>query len=240
VLSLAAHSDINTSSRDASTLDLNTKLKSTLTDYERNLASQWQLTDDDWVKYKQIMSGPRGTWSPGIDPLTALGVSATDESERKRYAELWIKVETSRAELEIAFEVERQAAAKRLLKGQLAINNSEWIKAWEENQERIDTRVDLYVDSNCTDECKSEFTELWGSIGDNATLDIYFKDGASSDDIGRWAAFMDIPPESVRSRTVTLNFDKGRSLETGIQYDSNINVRVLDVKSGSVTDTFKE
>ena len=64
-----------------------------LTDEEKSLARQWGLTDDDWVKFKKIMAGPRGIWSPGLDPLTALGVMETESEERRRYAEIWMKME---------------------------------------------------------------------------------------------------------------------------------------------------
>src|SRR5688572_10050093 len=115
-----------------STLD---KLAPTvLTEQDRSLAKQWMLSETDWVKYKKIMSGPRGIWSPGLDPITALGVSETDSQERKRYAELWIKMETRRVELEIAFEVERRLAGTRIHGNQLAVNNASWIREWEQNR----------------------------------------------------------------------------------------------------------
>ena len=120
-----------------------------LTEKDRSLARQWMLSETDWVKYKQIMSGPRGIWSPGLDPITALGVSETDPQERKRYAELWIKMETRRAELEMAFEVERQRAANRILGNQLAVNNTSWIREWEEKRVEVNKQVILFVDSEC-------------------------------------------------------------------------------------------
>ena len=150
-----------------------------LTEKDRSLAKQWMLSEIDWVKYKQIMSGPRGTWSPGLDPITALGVSETDPQERKRYAEIWIKIESRRAELEMAFEVERQRAAKNIFGNQLAFNNTSWIQEWEEKRVEINKQVILFVDSECKETCKSMFEELYESIGSNARLDIFFKEGAS-------------------------------------------------------------
>jgi integrating conjugative element protein (TIGR03759 family) len=115
----------NVISGNSSSLDMNAM--PLLTEHERSLAKQWMLKETDWVKYKQLMSGPRGIWSPGLDPITALGVSETDQKERKRYAELWIKVESRRAELELAFEVERQLAAKKILGDKLLVKNTQWI-----------------------------------------------------------------------------------------------------------------
>ena len=125
----------NVLSGNSSSLEMRTK--SFLTEHEKSLAKQWMLKETDWLKYKQIMSGPRGVWSPGLDPLTALGVSETDLTERKRYADIWIKVETKRTELELAFEVQRQIAAKEFHGDTLLINNTEWIKDWEKNRAKI-------------------------------------------------------------------------------------------------------
>lgn len=220
-----------------STLDK--EAAASLTEKDRSLAKQWMLSETDWVKYKEVMSGPRGIWSPGLDPITALGVSETDPQERKRYAELWIKMETRRAELEMAFEVERQRAASNILGNQLAVNNTSWIREWEEKRVEVNKQVILFVDSECKESCKSIFEELRASIGNNARLDIFFKQGASSDQIGQWASFMKIAPNVVRERAVTLNFDEGKSMELGIDMKSLPQVRVIDIKSGAVTATYK-
>lgn len=220
-----------------STLDKETA--ATLTENDKSLAKQWMLSETDWVKYKQIMSGPRGIWSPGLDPITALGVSETDPQERKRYAELWIKIETRRAELEMAFEVERQRAASRILGDQLAVNNSSWIREWEQKRIEINKQVILFVDPDCKDDCKLMFEELHASVGNNARLDIFFKQGATSEAIGQWASFMKIPPEVVRSREVTLNFDEGKSAEMDVDMAALPQVRVIDLKSGAIKATYK-
>lgn len=226
---------------------LNTEMKSTtdtssdlkMSEEDKSLARQWQLTDTDWLKYKTIMKGPRGVWSPGLDPITALGVSETDLVERKRYAELWIKVETKRAELEIAFEVERQIAAKRINGDQLAVNNQQWVQEWEAKRITVTKQVALFVDVKCVDACKALVEEVRASVGENATLDIFFVNGATSEAIGQWAASMKISPEIVRSKSITLNFDDGKSSSLKVDLKSLPQVRVVDTKTGAVTATFK-
>lgn len=220
-----------------STLDKEASTK--LTERDKSLAKQWMLSETDWVKYKQIMIGPRGIWSPGLDPITALGVSETDPQERKRYAEIWIKVESRRAALEIAFEVERRAAAQRINGDQLAVNNESWIRDWERKRVEVNKQVILFVDSGCREDCETLFQELHTSVGENARLDIFFKQGASSDDIGQWASFMKIPPEIVRNRGITLNFDEGKSGELKIDMVALPQVRVIDLKTGAITATYK-
>lgn len=51
-------------------------------------AQQWGLTDSEWQRYQQLHQGERGIWSPGLDPLTTLGVETNSDAERQRFAEL--------------------------------------------------------------------------------------------------------------------------------------------------------
>ncbi|MGH8490233.1 MAG: hypothetical protein ACREXS_15530, partial [Gammaproteobacteria bacterium] len=37
-------------------------------------SKRWGLTGEDWQRYERLMTGPRGIWSPHLDPVTALGV----------------------------------------------------------------------------------------------------------------------------------------------------------------------
>lgn len=215
-----------------------TEINENLTAKDRSLARQWQLSESDWVKYKRIMSGPRGTWSPGLDPITALGVSETDPRERERYANLWIQMESRRAELEIAFEVERQRAASRVLGQQMAVNNTVWIEEWESKRSALNQQVMLFVDADCREDCKAKFEEVKASVGDNARLDIFFPVGTSTDAIGEWASFMKIPPAVVRLRKITLNLDEGKSLALDVDLGALPQVRVADLNTGSVLKTF--
>lgn len=77
-------------------------------------AAKWGVTLKDWTKYEHIMKGPRGVWSPGLDPITALGVAAETQAERRRYAELFVRTEFAKVERELAFQREVDAAWKRL------------------------------------------------------------------------------------------------------------------------------
>lgn len=67
-------------------------------------ARQWGLSDSDWSRYQTLMKGERGIMSPGLDPLTALGVETDNSAERRRLAELWVKHEYQRTGKELAFQ----------------------------------------------------------------------------------------------------------------------------------------
>ncbi len=229
----------HTTNRDSVIEDSSkTGAHSELTDYEKDLAKQWMLKASDWIKYKKLMDGPRGIWSPGLDPITALGVSETDESERRRYAELWMKIETRKVELELAFEVERMAAAQRLHGDAKLVKNDDWIAEWRENHTRVKTKISAFVEDTCIDDCKDFYRKLSESVGDNAVLDIYFAPGATAESAGKWAESMNIDPAIVKTRKITLNFDQGTSDIMNINLAKLPQVRVLNVDTGEVSETF--
>ena len=64
----------------------------------------WQLQEQDWHRYQELIRGPRGLWSPGLDPITVLGIHAADEQERERLALILARVESHRLETELAFQ----------------------------------------------------------------------------------------------------------------------------------------
>ncbi|ELY9972914.1 TIGR03759 family integrating conjugative element protein, partial [Salmonella enterica] len=82
----------------------------------------WGLSDKEWQQYQQVLKGPRATQSPGIDPLMALGLEAKSASERRHFAEMWVREEYARVEKELAFQREVDAAWKRLYPNTLSVN----------------------------------------------------------------------------------------------------------------------
>ncbi|VEA26585.1 integrating conjugative element protein [Salmonella enterica subsp. enterica] len=67
-------------------------------------AGQWGLSADDYQRYQQLMKGPRGTQSPGLDPLSTLGIEAQTPAERRKFAEKWVKEEFARTQKELDFQ----------------------------------------------------------------------------------------------------------------------------------------
>ena len=67
-------------------------------------AAAWGLAETEWTRYEALMSGPRGAWSPGADPLLVLGAHARDAAERRRFAEAYVRAEQRRTAGELAFE----------------------------------------------------------------------------------------------------------------------------------------
>ena len=44
-------------------------------------ARDWGLSAEDWTRYRELMQGPLGVYSPALDPLTALGIEARSEED---------------------------------------------------------------------------------------------------------------------------------------------------------------
>jgi hypothetical protein len=53
---------------------------------------------------KRLRSADTHAYSPGIDPLTALGIEARSAEERRRYADLQVQAERRRVEKELAYQ----------------------------------------------------------------------------------------------------------------------------------------
>ncbi|HEY3986753.1 TIGR03759 family integrating conjugative element protein [Cedecea sp.] len=168
---------------------------------------QWGLSGEEYQRYRQLMGGPRGTQSPGLDPFTALGIEARSDAERKKYAEQWVKQEFARTEKELRFQREVDAAWLRLGVLPVSMGNAAGIAH--------DTggRLALFVKAKGCGQCDARLAAV---LADNRPVDIYLVDSKGSDSLLRdWARAHRIPADRVRSRQITLNHDGGRWMKFG-------------------------
>ena len=91
--------------------------RSAVVDEVEEAASTWGISRADYSRYRELMRGRRGVWSPEADPLLVLGAHARSAEERRRLAEAFVMAEHRRVEGELAFEREIQAAWARLFPG---------------------------------------------------------------------------------------------------------------------------
>jgi integrating conjugative element protein (TIGR03759 family) len=172
-------------------------------------ATQWGMSAEDYQRYQQLMDGPRGIQSPGLDPLTTLGIEAGTSTERRQYAERWVRQEYARTEKEMAFQREVNAAWKRLYPDALPVNMG------KEAGLAHDTggRLALFVrEANCTT-CDARLNAVLVS---QRPVDIYLVDSKGNDATLRaWAKAHHIPVDKVRSHKITLNHDGGRWMRFG-------------------------
>jgi len=165
-------------------------------------AQQWGLSDSDWSRYQTLMKGERGIMSPGLDPLTALGVETDNSAERRRLAELWVKHEYQRTEKELAFQRDVNAAWLRLYPETLAVNIGANAAGIAHDTQG---RLALFLKENCS-RCDARLAAV---LADNRPVDLYLVGIDSDDGLRAWAVKRNIPVEKVRSRQITLNHDNG-------------------------------
>lgn len=175
---------------------------------EQSRASAWQLTDSEWQRYRQLQAGPRGIWSPGLDPLTTLGIHAESEADRKRYAEQLVEQEKRRVDQELAFQLAYDEAWRRLYPNLLPIQGG--VSPSTGAQAQINSRLLVFVSTDCLP-CDAKISLLQRSA---VNFDVFVVGTAGDDQkIRAWATKVGIKPERVRSREITLNHDSGQWMD---------------------------
>lgn len=183
------------------------------------------LAIDEWQRYQSIMRGPRGLWSPNMDPLWVLGMHARTDEERRRYSEMAVKQERARVEGEIAFTRAYTEAWKKLYGDESLLDTDYFDRLRAENTKKdgmrktsaqkstsravYGERVMLFVNLRDCAECEMTAARALKRQGAaSAPLDIYFVDTDPSKDadaIQAWARRHGVKPDAVRTRRVTLN-----------------------------------
>lgn len=186
-------------------------------------AREWGLQPEEWARYRQLMQGPLGVYSPQLDPLTALGIEARSEEERRRYAELQVQAEARRVGKALAYQRAYDAAWQRLFPGQprVSLPGAKAQGAGNTGSGRLA----VFVKADCAP-CAQRVQQLQAA---GTAFDLYMV-GSRQDDarIRQWATQARIDPARVRARTITLNHDAGRWLSLGLPGDLPAVVREVN------------
>lgn len=205
----------NTSSTLSSTIASSRERPATIARSDEQQARDWGLRDNEWTRYRELMEGPLGVYSPNLDPLTALGIEARSDEERRRYAELQVKAEARRVEKTLAYQRAYDAAWHRLAPGIQRVNLP------GTNQVGSGARIPQDTDRSAvfvTDACPACDQTVQRLQASGAEFDVYVV-GSRADDarIHEWARRTRIDPAKVRAGRITLNHDGGRWLSLGLQ-----------------------
>jgi len=178
---------------------------------DERLAREWGLRPEEWTRYRQLMQGPLGIYSPNLDPLTALGIEARSDEERNRYAELQVQAESRRVGKTLVYQRAYDAAWQRLFPGQQRVNLPGAQAPGSGN--KGSGRLAVFVKADCPP-CEQRVRQLQAA---GTAFDLYMV-GSRQDDarIRQWATQAGIDPARVRGRTITLNHDAGRWLSLGL------------------------
>jgi len=170
------------------------------------IAEQWRLSVEEWETYQTLMQGPRGVWTPNLDPVTVLGIHARTDAERRRYAELLVMIEFERVEQELSFQRAYDAAARRLFPDLLPV------AAVETPETTLLAGTDRLafvgsIDPRRCPTCRAELVR-WLRLHDNPAgpvIDLFLDDADDDQAIRSWAIEQGINPQDVIAGRITLN-----------------------------------
>ena len=191
-------------------------------------AREWGLRPKEWARYRQLMQGPLGIYSPNLDPLTALGIEARSSEEQRHYAERQVRAEARRVEKLLAYQRAYDAAWQRLYpnKPRLTLPDAAGSSLFSvPTSTLLDTRIAVFVKDGCP-ACDHTVQRLQSA---GTVFDIYMV-GSHDDDtrIRTWARRTGIDPAKVRAHTITLNHDDGRWQSLGVPGDLPAVVHQVD------------
>ncbi len=192
--------------------DTATTAHSLLSESERARARDWALSETEWLRYRQLMAGVRGSISPPtISPIEVLGIHARDDAERQRYAERWAQLMHEDAGRILAFQHAYDAANRRLYPDESLIDVSQLpVSTAKTGGLQPDDRVLFFTRTDCP-VCDAWLGRLLQHLDTVAGIDIYLTGDKSGDDqaVRTWARQHNIHPDWVRRHKVTLNHDAG-------------------------------
>ncbi|WP_273217700.1 TIGR03759 family integrating conjugative element protein [Pseudomonas sp.] len=191
---------------------------------DEQLAQDWGLQAEDWIRYRQLQQGPLGIYSPNLDPLTALGIEARSDDERRRFAELQVRAESARVTKEMAYQRAYDQAWKRL-HPTLQVVTLTGATHSSPVQLQGNGRLALFIEDNCM-ACTLQVKKLQAA---GSEFDLYMV-GSDNDDarLRQRAQRVALDPRSVRERRVTLNHDAGRWNSLGVAGDLPALVREVN------------
>lgn len=199
---LSAMTNKQTEQKDSQTNYLNIS-QAVLKKQREEQAALWGLTEQDWSKFEEIKKGPRGYWSPTLDPLIALGIETETDAERQHYAEIQARIEFERAEKELAYQRAYTVAFQKLYPNKLPIAKlGSGANLFSSSTVAGKQRFALFIKQHCV-ACDTQVKQFQKN---NIAVDIYMI-GSNNDDavICKWATAVGINPKNVLSKQITLN-----------------------------------
>ena len=178
-------------------------------------ARLWSLDLQQWQLYQKELQGPRGLWSPKLNPLAVLGMrKGITVSERNRLAIKLVKIERARVKRELAFEQAYQKANLRLF-GHIPLYKVDTVSEKNNSKKRqvasANHALKYYLQPPCKP-CRPQI-QSWIKQGKSFALYIAAKD---KQQVQAFAKSMGISPLLVPSQISLHLLDKKSLLAQGI------------------------
>ena len=157
----------------------------------------WGLDEQDWLRYQSWLNGPRGLWTPDLDPLLVLGIHASSESERTRFANAFVDMEFTRVEAEIRF----QKTVNHVLEERFKHTSA------HSPQGR---QLVLFANLDCKHDCANLLAKAQSMVAHEGTqLSVYLAGAHNDQAVRDWALARRVNPQWVYAQRVQLNHDGG-------------------------------
>lgn len=162
----------------------------------------WGLNESDWKDYQQIMEGPRGLWSPDLDPITTLGIEAKSETKQQHYALLYTKQFDERVRKETRFQATLNAV------------RAQYYSSDKQSTVQGNPKAHIYAlyipAGECVDACIDRLNRALSLVNaDDVQLHIYLAGAANIQIIRDWIRAHSIPPHQIANHQVQVHNDNG-------------------------------
>jgi len=187
-------------------------------------SARWGLSTAEWKKYLDIKKGPRGLWSPNIDPIAMLALGAKTDTEMRYYATLYAHMQDSRIKAELKVDRYRREAVQEMYKDkstfdQSILQSTELKKQaarsplglTKKSAETLSAGDRLIYFSSVHLRPHAMIKGLIAKVRDqrDVALDIYVLEASTDQAIQQWAREMQLEPALLIKNSVTLNHDNG-------------------------------
>lgn len=190
----------------------NPKTETTNTNVETTSIDQfsqefWGLTNDEWAQYEQIKSIAKSLGQAETTPVEVLGIFAKTESERKRFAQAYVKrMDAYVANLQHFQRVTSEIQSQHYK--DIPMLDPDRINQIMDSPMRSNDRVQFFTKLNCSS-CDLILLKLIRQVrmyGSN--LDVFFDD-ATVAEVQQYSKDKKVPENLVATGQVTLNIDNG-------------------------------
>ena len=173
---------------------------SELTQAEIETAEAWNLSREEFSQIKRLKSQYQGLLSADLTPHEWLGIFATSDKKRNRYAKLFAERQLQTTAAILKFETAYIAAVRDL--------SSNTLPTAQDSD-----RLVLVTPYECRDsKCIQDLNNGMNHVKKGGLLDIYIQTDSQFSDLTVWASANQITFEGVQAGRITLRQAKGRML----------------------------
>lgn len=196
-----------------------TSMRASTEDASAANAARWDLSENEWERYEEIMLGEGKYYWDHLDPIFVLGLYARTDEERERYAERIAVQEYTLIERLTRLNQSYLPVFKRMYGHEPVIDIKKFNAFYGIDKtsrpaakntgfaDSMGDRYVLFVSPGCSG-CDDYYRKIELQQEFGTSLDIYFI-GANDEQIMAWAKSVNLDPAKVKRGSVTLNHDEG-------------------------------